>query len=131
MTVCVRIKGKRRQLCSGDLDREIMLQNRSITAPSALGDADYGEDFEDDGVEPCMIITVKPREVFDETNTLIGTVDTEFYIRYRDDVTSQSWIDFENVRYNIISTEDLDLRHEWLKLNAELRGPVTTPVNES
>ena len=131
MTVCVRIKGKRQELCSGDLDRFITIQDRKIVPPIDIDDVDYTEEFEDDGEEACMVETINGQEVFDGTNVLIGVIDTRFYIRFRDDINAQSWILFEDERYNIIKTIDLDKRHLWLRLDCDSRGTVVKVVNEA
>jgi len=131
MSVCVTIKGKRHTLCAGDLDRILTLQDRAIVPPLDINDTDYTEDFVDDGDEFCMVETLSGQEIFDETNQLVGVIDTRFYIRFRDDITAETWILFEDDRYTILKALDLDKRHEWLKLDCDSRGSDTLAVNQA
>lgn len=131
MPVCVTIKGKRHQLCAGDLNGLLTLQNREIVPPLDIDDTDYKEDFVDDGDEMCMVETINGKEVFDDSNQLIGVIDTRFYIHFRDDITAETWVLFEGERYNILNVMDLDLRHDWLRLSCDSRGSDTVAVNQA
>lgn len=131
MSVCVTIRGKKHKLCAGDLDRILTLENRAIVPPLDIDDVDYTENFVGDGDEMCMIETISGKEVFDESNQLIGVIDTRFYIYFRDDITAETWVLFEDDRYSIIKVTDLDLRHEWLKLECDSRGTSALAVNQA
>lgn len=128
MAVCVNIRGKRRAICIGDLDRLITLKNRAITPPT--DGVDYTELFSDKPVENSplspgdvwsMIETVNGATVFDATNTE-RVYSHKFYIRWIPEVTAETWILFDGELYDIISVEDLDQRKEWLLLRATIRG---------
>lgn len=128
MAVCVNIRGRRRAICIGDLDRMIILENRAIQSPK--DGVDYTELFTDKPIDDSplspgevwsMIETSSGATVFDGTN--IERVYTHrFYIRWIPDVTSETWILFDGDRYEIINVEDLDARREFLLLKATLRG---------
>ncbi len=128
MATCVTIRGKRRSICAGDLDRMITLENRAIQAPT--DGVDYTELFTEKPVDASilspgdvwsMVETVSGATVFDGTN--IERVYTHrFYIRWIAGVTAQTWILFDGDRYEIINVEDLDARREFLLLKATIRG---------
>lgn len=128
MAVCVNIRGKRRAICIGDLDRLITLENRAIQSPR--DGVDYTELFTDKPIVDSplspgdvwsMIETVSGKTVFDSTN-IERVYSHKFYIRWIPDVTSETWILFDGERYNILSVEDLDARKEFLLLKATARG---------
>ena len=132
MSVCVKIRGKKRQLCAGDLDRLIKLQERTITPPDEDDDTDYGLDFEDllqDDVFAMVVTRPNGTTFFDTVTNLDVIVDIEFYIRFLEGITAQTWIEFEDTRYSILNAEDLDKRHEWLKLTCNERGDKANAVN--
>ena len=131
MAVCVKIKGKKRQICAGDLDRLITLENRAIQPPES-GSVDYtelfspkdtsgGEQPSPDGEIWAMIETAHGSTVFDGTSPE-RVIDHKINIRYIEGVTSETWVLADGVRFDIVSVEDLDFRHEWLRLNCTLRG---------
>lgn len=131
MTICVKINGKKRRLCGDELDRILILQNRTITAPIGGDDVDYGEAFDDLSDDtPCMIKTRPVGTTFfgGVTNTE-ETIDIEFYIRFEEGISTETWIEFEGDRYRILHVEDLDKRHEWLKLVCTERGDKGNAVN--
>jgi SPP1 family predicted phage head-tail adaptor len=76
-----------------------------------------------------MLVTIgRGYSVFDGTNTEVD-ISHVFYIRFDDSVSSETWILFEDARYDIVTTEDLDMRHEWMRLNCVVRGAASVPVN--
>jgi len=128
MATCVKIKGKRRKVCIGDLDRLVRLENRAITPPE--NGIDYTETFTKKQISGspippgdvwAMIESVSGETVFDSTN-IERDVTHRIYIRFDEGVTAQTWILFEGTRFNILDVEDLDLRHEFLLLRCTVRG---------
>ena len=131
MSTCVRIRGKKRKLCINDLDRVITLQNRNIIPPLDFGGCEASEEFSDDNdVEAMLVTRASGYTVFDGTNTEVD-ISHQFYMRYDDSVSTETWILFESKRYDIITMEDLDERHEWLRLNCNVRGTTEKAVNDA
>ena len=129
MPVCTKIKGRKRQICIGDLDQIITLQNRSLTAP-AFG-VDATETFTDANPDLfTMVKTVTGESVFDGTETE-RTVTHRFYVEFLTGITAETWILFDGNRYDILDVEDLDERHEWLLLRATKLGTTANQVNEA
>ncbi len=122
---CVRVGGRKRKICSGDLNREIALHNRAITAPE---DIEYSEEFSPLARIPAMIITRRGVTTFDKTGTE-RVVHADIYIRYLTGVTDETWLEFERELYDILNYEDLDLDHKWLLLRCARRGPRTHQAN--
>ena len=129
MTTCISIKGKNRQVCTGDLDRWITIQQRTMTVP-LFDTTDYTETFTDLISMWAMIDTKKGISIFDGTDTE-RTVDAMFYVNFIPtiNITSEAWILFEGIRYKILQVEDLDNRHESLCLYTTTRGTDQNSVN--
>lgn len=127
MTACEKIVGRKRQVCAGDLDRLITLQIRNIEAP-VFDAVDYSMAFTTINDLWAMVETKKGTTIFDGTN-IERIVDATFYIPFIPDITAESWILFEGIRYDIIRVEDLDLRHDYLALYTTTRGIDTNSVN--
>lgn len=127
MARCKKIRADRRRVCIAGLDRLITLQDRNIQTPSG-GSADYTEAFSSFGggvsaVEVWAMIKTLPAGsyVFDGVNT-DRSITHEFYIRHIDNITAETWILYEGDRYDIVHTENLDQRDEFIKLSANIRG---------
>lgn len=134
MSVCVRINGKKRKLCAADLDRLITFQDREITTPAGEDDTDYGEDFDnllidEDDVWAMILTRPNGTTFFDTVTNVEVSVDIEIYTRFLEGISAQTWILFEDTRYRILHTEDLEKRHEWLKLTCNERGSKDNAVN--
>lgn len=127
MTLCKKIKQRKRQVCVGALRHRIEIETRTLTPP-ALAAVDYGETFSNTISVMSHIETVSGETVFDKTNveTLISH---RFYIRFRTDVTAESWIKFNSEFYDILTTENLDNKGQFLLLRCNKRGDVVKPVN--
>jgi SPP1 family predicted phage head-tail adaptor len=120
MATCEKVKIKKREVCIGDLDRIISLKVRSLVGDS--NSADFLLNFTNDGDVWAAIQTTANGEVFfDGMNTEVITTH-KFYINYISLFTQEIWIEFEGNNYDIINVEDLDERHEFLKLNCVIRG---------
>ena len=128
MPKCSKIRRKKRQVCVGDLDTEITLQNRAITPP-VFGSVDFTETFTDDGTIFAMVNTIDGKTFFDGVNT--ETVIThEIYIRFDSTVTSETWVELNIRRIDILRVENLDERSEYMKLTCVDRGQITNVATE-
>jgi SPP1 family predicted phage head-tail adaptor len=127
MSVCKKIRGENRKICIGDLNTEIALNTRSIRPPS-LGSVDYDEEFVSTTSVFSLVKTKIGATVFDESNTE-RIVTHFFYIRFDSSITSETWIEFNNELYDIITVENLDQRSEFLLLRCVIRGSDTVRTN--
>ena len=123
MPTCVKIRGKRRQLCIGDLDRLIEIQIRGITAPKN-NNFDYDESFLTSLQVFAMVETSRGVAIFDATN-IERLLTHLFYIRFQPDLDINTWVNYNNVRYDILDVENLDERSEYILLRTTNRGPDT------
>lgn len=127
MAKCKRIRIAHRKYCAGDLRERITLQDRDIVEPF---DINFTEEFTNPVVVPAAVQTVQGVSFFDDTNTEQFTTH-DFIIRFRANVTTQTWILWQNVRYNIVLAEQIDGRNEWLKLRSTVRGIGALEVNRA
>ena len=127
MAQCTLVKFKHRRICIGDLNRVVSLMTRTLDAPQSS--VDFGHTFTD-LTTWAALATVKGKDVFAGTNmsTLISHI---FYVRYRSDVTAEWWIKYKSKNYDIVDTENLEERNEFLAIFCNVRGASDQPVNES
>lgn len=124
MPKCIRIKRKKRQVCIGDLDTRIILQDRSIKPP-VFGDPDFDEDFANTDTVWAAVNTVSGKTFFDGVNSDIN-ISHVIFIRFDSAVTAETWVELEDgQRLDILDTENLEQRGEFLKLTCTIRGNKT------
>lgn len=128
MTECVNIRIPHRKLCAGDLDRKIILKNRDIQTPSS--GVDFDERFSGDQRVWAAIKTTAGLEVFAGTN-ISEVASHVIYIRYRPNITSETWIEYRSKYYDILSAENIDERNEWYALYCNERGTTSNRSNFS
>lgn len=115
MTCRSRVGGKRRKVCVGDLNQRITLQNRDIVPP-IFENPDFTEDFTADDEVWASIQTVHGKTFFDGVNQRDVNLTHEIFIRYDATVTAETWILYDSRRFDIITVEDLDEQHEFMRL---------------
>ena len=126
MPLCKKIRGQKRQICIGDMDKLITLQIRDIKPPGTLDAANqfyFTEGFSNT-VNPTVyarVKTVRGRTAFDNTNTE-RTVTHDIGLYFDAEITAEIWIDFEGTRLDIITVENLDNRSEFMLLECTDRG---------
>ncbi len=118
MAVCKRIKAQNRKICAGDLRNRITLQGRFIIPPT---EDDFTERFTDTANVFAMVKTLIGTVVFDGVDTDVAATH-DFFIRYRSDVTAETWIEWNDIRYNILRVEDFDGRRTFLRLRCTESG---------
>lgn len=114
MPRCQKIRRKKRQVCIGDLDTEIVLQDRQITEP-LFGSPDFGEAFTATATVWAAVNTVSGKTYFDGVSTDIN-ITHEILIRYDASVTTETWVSLGGRRIDILHAEDLDERGQFMKL---------------
>jgi len=142
MPSCKRIRVKNRTVCVGDLKDEINILERTIGAPN-FGDPDYTEDglgFTESNIILATfagIETNRGYKLFDGVGTnsdqgIIAHTHT-FFTRLTPEVipTSENWIEFDSVLYEIIDVIDLDELHEFLEIRAVKKGVVSLKANQA
>lgn len=126
---CKKILRKHRQVCIGALDTEIVVNSRTITEPIE-DSVDYTETFVEDAlVFAAVETTSRGQIVFDGTNTA-RVLTHRFYIRFLTGITAETWVESDGINYDILNTETLDGRNEFILLNATRRGSDILPINE-
>ena len=124
------VKHRRRKICVGDLIHPIKLLPRDIAEPG-FGETDFSEDFSGCKDTFAKVITTAGATVFNGVNTDV-TVTHEVYIRFDSDVTTETWVELEDgTRLKIVFVDDLDERHEWMKLICTERGPASQGASEA
>lgn len=115
---CKKIRIPKRRYCAADLNKKIVLQDRSISTPD---DLDYGEDFDKLKTIWAGVKTLIGVEIFDENNDVVNATH-DFIIHFRVGVTAENWILYKNNRYDILKVENFEERNEWLRLRSRLTG---------
>jgi SPP1 family predicted phage head-tail adaptor len=109
--------------CIGDMRERVKLHERSMQAP-VFDSTDVSENFEGTKVVWANVITVTGQTFFSEANVDVSLTHV-IIIRYDNAVSSETWIELENKNLRIVSVEDLDMRHEFMKLRCTSRGDKT------
>ena len=129
MPRCVRLKRKHRKICVGDLNNTITLQDRAITAPSSGFDAT--EAFTTNTPDAwAKIDTSRGETVFDGSDTEVDVTHV-FTIRWLSGITAETWILFDGERFDILDTQDLEERNEWLIMKCTNKGTTANAANEA
>lgn len=120
MAKCSKIRKRKRQYCSGDLIDTISIQSRSITPPSS--GVDFTETFSAGNVVQSAINTVSGKTYFDGVGTETN-ITHKIGMRFDPTVTAESWVLLEDgTRLDILETENLDRRSQWMELTCNDRG---------
>lgn len=129
MARCIKLQRRKRQVCLGDLNTKITLQDRTITAP--LSGVDATETFTDTSPDVLSKLdTGRGQTIFDGTNEEQVITHT-FTIRFISGITTETWVLFESQRLDIVDAEDLEERHEFIKLRCNNRGTTANAANEA
>jgi len=129
MPKCQKIQRKKRQICIGDMDEQILLQDRGIGEP-LFGSVDFGEDFTNIATVWAAVETVNGKTFFDSVNTETD-ITHHFYIRFDASVTAETWITWDSRRFDILKPEDYDGRKEFMKLTCAERGAKTIEATKA
>ncbi len=127
MPSCSITRGRRARVCLGDLDRRVTIHNRAITPP-LYGTPDFSEAFTASATIWALIKSVDGKTFFDGVNQVDRAITHEIWIRYDSTVTAESWVELSGVLYDILRVEDMDNRHEFVKLTCSERGANSTPA---
>ncbi len=115
------VRRPNRTLCLGDLKEQIILHTRDLTEPE-YGEVDATEDFNPIKSVWAAIKTTSGKAFFAGVHGDVS-VTHEISIRYRDDVSAETWIELKTGSLlDIVAVENLEERDEWLKLQCSERG---------
>lgn len=122
MPVCKQISRKRRNVCIGDLDSLITLENRDIEAPE-FDTVDFDETFTTAAANTWSLIeTVRGKTFFDGVSTE-EDVTHWIYINFDAAVTAETWVKLDDGRrLDILRVENLDERSDFQLLHCNDRG---------
>lgn len=110
-----------RTLCIGDLKDQIILHVRDLTEP-VFGEVDATEDFNKISNVWASIKTTSGKAFFAGISGDVS-VTHEISIRYRDDVSAETWIELKTGSLlDIVAIENLEEKDEWLRLQCSERG---------
>jgi SPP1 family predicted phage head-tail adaptor len=114
------IKRKNRISCIGDMRERVKLHDRALRVPE-FGSSDFTENFSGTKTVWANVKTVSGQTFFTGANIDVSLTHS-IIIRYDESVTSETWVELNNNNLKIISVEDLDERHEFLRLRCTERG---------
>jgi SPP1 family predicted phage head-tail adaptor len=122
MPVCKQITRKRRNVCIGDLDSLITIENRAIEPPD-FDTVDFDETFTTGVADAWALIeTVRGKTFFDGVSTEID-ITHWIYINFDATVTAESWVKLDDGRrLDILRVENLDERSDFQLLECNDRG---------
>jgi len=120
MPKCQFLRRKHRKVCIGDRDTLITLQSRDIVAP-VFGDVDFEEDFQDISEVWAKVETQTGEEIFDGVDTAFNVTHI-FTIEFDPSITTETWVELDDRKLDIIATENFEERNESLALFCTLRG---------
>lgn len=120
MVVCVKINGRKRRICAGDLIHRIGIFDREL-----LGNVEkklaYDTSFVGGESVSALILTRGGSQIIDGVSVTVRATH-DFYIRYRADLDSQKWIIYNGVIYDIMEIENLEERNEFLRISCIKKG---------
>ena len=115
------LRRKHRKICVGDMRDRISLQTRAITEP-AFSTTNFTETFAGADKTWAKVVTIAGKTVFDGVNQDVA-LSHEVTIRFDSGVTAETWVLLANgSRLDVIVTEDLEERNEYLLLKCRERG---------
>ncbi len=110
----------KRESSIGDMSDRIKLHIRAIKSPE-FGSQNFTEDFSGTKEVWASVKTVVGRTLFTGANVDVALTH-EIIIRYDENVTSETWIEFQSNNLKIVTVEDLDNRHDFMRLKCTERG---------
>lgn len=135
MADCQKIRRVDKRVCIGALNKKIVVNTRTLTAPSGSS-VDFTEEFTEPISTWANIVTRSGTVVFDGTNTA-REISHDIYIRYRLNMTPEKWVKLPSINgaadvyLDIIQVENLNEENKFYRLRCALRGDVAKPVNFS
>lgn len=133
MATCKKIRRVSKRVCVGALNRQIVVNLRTISFPKN-NDVDFNEEFTAQKTVWANVVTIDGVVILDDTNTA-REVSHDVYIRYILNTTAEKWVKLisvdgtSDVYLDILRVENLNEENRFLRLRCALRGNVAKPVN--
>ncbi len=124
MSICNNIKFNNDRVCVGDLRFKISLYKRSVVAPNMLGNqsTEFTEDFTLISNVWSAIKIVNGVKLFDNISLDKDIPTHLFFIRYKQGITQENWLKYNNYNYKILKVENMSQRSKFLKLYCSISG---------
>ena len=124
---CTNIAIKDRKLCIGNLSERITIQTRSI-ANNNTGTIELSESFTSLVDVWAAVETTRGSQLWDGVS-VSNPFTHKFYIRYRNDIDFNKWVEYKSEKYDIVDVEDFEQENEWLLLMCTRKGLNTKAAN--
>lgn len=126
---CNSIKKNINKVCTGDLDKRIIIQTTSIT-PNNSPDSVATTGFATVATVWAMIKTTPNRQFIDGVNVENG-LNTDFYIRYNSSINfeQQLWVEYNDNRFKIVNVDNIDKEDKIIRLRSIEKGDKTILAN--
>ncbi len=131
MSCKTRIKFKKSKICTGDLNKKILIQFPFSSGTNSL-DSNSERGFKNIGTFFWAAIkTFNTRNMVDGVNLGEG-ITTDFYIRYTDtiDLNKEIWIEYNCRRFKIDSITNLNEDNRILRFRTIERGEITKEASK-
>ena len=110
-----KVRKRNRSSCVGDLRDRVVLHDRRLVEP-VFGSSALSEKFTASQVAWAAVSTTTGKTLFDGVST-DRVITHEVLLRFDPCVTSETWLVIDSGhRLDVVKVEDLDERHEWLRL---------------
>ena len=129
MPTRTRLNLKHRKVPVGDLRERVKLVSRGLKPPTANAPTGADATFAKRRDVWASVSSVLGTEFFDGHN--VGREVTHvILIRYNDTTTAETWVELrDGTRLDILDVQDLERRHEYLRLTCAERGLKTKAAN--
>ena len=101
--------------------KTVTLQNRAISAPAG-GSTDFGEIFTDEGLPVQAIISTQRGKVLFDGVSTDEKITHKISIEFVENVTAETWILFNDRRFDILDVENVGEQDICLVLRCNERG---------
>ena len=127
MAICGKISKKKKSYCIGDFNERITFLTRAMNSSSF----DLSETFTDIATVWARIETDNKSTEFFNGVDLINSYTHSIIVRYRNDITAENWIRFNDEIYKILNTENINSENSWLKIKAIRKGSELVEANRA
>lgn len=130
MTARKVVRRPNRVSCIGDLRDRVTLHDRTLTPPVS-GSVDATEKFAPAILAWAKIKTITGKTIFTGANVDVALTH-EITIRFDSTITSETWLELlDGTLLDIVATEDLEERHQFLVLRCTERGASTLRASQA
>jgi SPP1 family predicted phage head-tail adaptor len=118
---CQSIKKNVKKICTSDFDKRIKILTTAII-PNNAPNSSATVGFTTIATVWAMVKTNTAREFIDGVNIEKG-INTDFYVRYNSSIPldKQLWIEYQNIYYKIVNTDNIDIDEGDKTINANKR----------